>query len=409
VVAIDLPRLVAACDRELIRDLIAQVAPERVGEIDWNLCGRKLGQAVQHAVKIAPRAWAKLQQIDTLARHGTTATVRSVLYHDPLLRDEFEELNCSLETASVWLALKSDELFEHGLSALHVDLGLNKRSWKAFRVSLGIGATLSFERDNLVKFETLVRDAIRACGAFDTPGELDTHHFQRAMFPENTHSRRVLEQLTVYAEARLVTEDVIVNSRVETEVRRKVDSISIIFDQQRRELDVVTVGGKRFIEDVANAFFRAFSDETPPLEPLIRRKINFRRLLQKPYLDLTYQGHFVRAKVDEIRVVSPGGMLYTFDAKAERDSELDVYDCAKIDLGDRSPFEGPGWRVVSARLVLFAAPSKPGRRPRPRAVELKANGHTNLREQDDEDLYIADELLTRWGILEPNDGDGDDD
>lgn len=196
---------------------------------------------------------------------------------------------------------------------------------------------------------------------------------------------------------------------VSKQIRGKVDSISAIFDQERRELDVVTVGGRRFIEDVANAFFQAFSNEAPPLEPLIRRTINFERLLRKPDLALTNQTRFVQAKVDEIRVISPGGMLYSFDAKAERDSELDVYDCAKIDLGDRSPFECQGWRVVSARLVLFAAPSKPGRKPRPRAVELKSNGHTNLREQNDEDLYIADELLRHWGILEPNDGDGDDD
>lgn len=407
--AIDLPRLVAACDRDLIRDLIARVAPERMGEIDWDLQGRDLGRAVQREIKDAPKAWVKLQQIDNLARHGTTATVRSILYHDPRLRDDFDELNCNLETAAVWLALKDDELFEHGLSALHADQGLNKRSWKAFRAKLGESATFSFKRDRLAEFENAVRETIRTCNAFDSPGELETHHFRRTMFPEFAHTRRRLEQVTVFAEARWVTEDVFSNSRLETQIRGKVDSISAIFDQERRELDVVTVGGRRFIEDVANAFFQAFSNETPPLEPLIRRTINFERLLRKPDLALTNQTRFVQAKVDEIRVISPGGMLYSFDAKAERDSELDVYDCAKIDLGDRSPFECQGWRVVSARLVLFAAPSKPGRKPRPRAVELKSNGHTNLREQNDEDLYIADELLRHWGILEPNDGDGDDD
>ena len=98
-------------------------------------------------------------------------------------------------------------------------------------------------------------------------------------------------------------------------------------------------------------------------------------------------------------------MLYTFDAKAHRDTDRDVYDVAKDDFGERSPFERGGWRVVSARIILFAVPSRPGRKPRPRTVDLKMNGHTNLREQEDADLYIADELLTCWGILEPSDGD----
>ena len=406
--ATDLPRLVAACDKSYLRDLIAKLEPKCVAKIDWNLQGRELGQAVQHAILDVPEAWGKLQQIDSLAQHGTTATVRSVLYHDRSLRNEFDELRDSLETAAVWLALKDDELFECALSALHADRGLNKRSWKAFRVNLKKGVTFSFKSDRQAEFETLVRHAIRACNAFDAPGELETHYFCRTMFPEFTHSRRVLEQVTVFAEARLVTEDVFVNSRLETKVRGKVDSISIIFDRERQELDVVTVGGSRFISDVANAFFRAFSDEIPPLEPLIRRKINFERLLQKPDLTLTDQTRFVRAKVDELRVQSPSEMLHTFDAKARRDSVKDVYDCAKIDYGDRSPFECPGWRVVSARIVLFAVPSKPGRSPRLRSVELKSNGHTNLREQDDTDLYVADDLLRRWGILEPNEGDDEE-
>ena len=115
----------------------------------------------------------------------------------------------------------------------------------------------------------------------------------------------------------------------------------------------------------------------------------------------------MRAKVDEIRILSPSGILYKADAKSHRESTEDVYDFAKVDFADRSPFECLGWIVVSARVVFFAVPSKPGRKPRPRAVELKSNGYTNLREQDDQDLYIADGLLTRWGILEPNDWDGD--
>lgn len=401
----DLPRLVAACDKSYLRDLVSKLAPQCIGEIDWNLQGRELGQSVQQAIIRLSRVWGKFHQIYSLARHGNTATVRSVLYHNRQLRDEFDELCCSSETAAVWLALKDDELFEYGLSALHADKGLDKRSWKAFRVRLEKSATFAFERDRLDKFETLVRDAIRVCDAFDAPGELETHHFRRTVFPEFTHSRTELDQVTVYAEARLVADEAFENSRVETRVRSKVDSISVVFDIKRRELDVVTLGGGGFISDVANAFFASFSNEEPPLEPLIRRKINFERLLQKPDLPLKDQTRFVRAKVDEIRVRSPGGTLYTIDAKRHRDSEADVYDCARTDFGDRSPFERYGWSVLSARIMLFLAPSKPGRKPPARAVELKSNGRTNLREQVDEDLYVADELLRRWGILEADEVD----
>ena len=368
--AVDLPRLIAAANKNFVRLLIEKVTPERASKIDWDLEGRDLGRAVEVMANLVPGAWAKLQKVNNLARHGATGTIRSVLYSDRRLRNEFDELNQGLDTAAVWLALKDDELFEHCLSALHVDQGLNKRSWKAFRARHKTNLVLSFERTHLSKFQGLVRDAIRRCPGFDNPGELETHHFGRTLFPEHTHSRRVLEQVTVFAEARFIADDAFVDSRITTEVRRKVDNISVVFDRERRELDIVTLGGKGFVEEVANAFFQAFSDQIPTLEPLLRRKINFNHLLKRPNLSLPDRTRFVHAKIDEIRVRSPGGMLYTFDAKIHRDNERDVYDLAKVDFGERSPFEQPGWHVESARVILRTAPSKPSRKPGFRSVDL---------------------------------------
>lgn len=407
--AIDLPRLIAAANKELVRALVGKITPERVSEIDWSLEGRDLGHAVLALATSVPGAWAQLQKINNLAQHGTTATVRSVLYGSPRLRDEFDELDGGPETAAIWLAQKDDELFEHCLSALHADHGLNKRSWKAFRIPSAPNLALSFEPENLTRFKELVREAIRRSPRFDQPGELAAHHFCRTLFPEHTHRRRKLQQVTVYAEARFVARETIVDERITTEVRHEVDSVSLIFDQEHNELDVVTLGGKRFIEEVANAFFQAFAGHMPALVPLIRRNINFDCLLKKPDLSLTDQSRFIRAKVDELRMKSPCGMLYTFDAKVHRDNAEDVYDIAKVDFGGHTPFGLPGWSVVSARIILFAAPSKPGRKAIWRTVDLKSNGHTNLREQEDVDLYIADDLLVRWGILEARGRGVDDD
>lgn len=406
---IDIPRLVAACDKDLVRDLLHNIAPDQEAIIDWSLTARVLGLAVQDAISDNSTVWVRLQQIAGLAQHGRKPTIRSVLYHNTALRDAFDELSGGMETGAVWLALQGDELFEYCLSAVHVDHGLNKRSWKAFRVRLQKTAELSFSVERIAKFQRLVREAIRACPSFDAPGELETHHFRRVLFPEDTHSRRALEQVTLFAEARRVTEDVFVESRVQTMVRRKVDSISVIHDRERRELDVVTIGGKTFIEQVGKNYFLAFSDCAPQLEPLIRRKVKFDTLQRKPPLDMVDQSRFTHAKIDEIRVRSPSGGLYTFDAKDYRDSDVDVYEIARRDLGDRSPFEQTGWKVVSARMILYAVPSKPHLKPKMRTIDLKSNGHTNLREQDDTDLYIADQLLTSWGILEPHEADGDDD
>ena len=212
--------------------------------------------------------------------------------------------------------------------------------------------------------------------------------------------------MTVYAEARTVTEDVFVEEQLETQVRKKVDSISVVFDRERSELDVVSIGGKDFIEDVGRAFCHSFSDDKPPLQPLIRTMIDFDRFRQRIALPLDDNNTFVHAMVDEISVLSPSGTLLTFDAKLNRGSRKDVYDYAEADLGERSPFLNPGWKVLSARIALFMPPAGPGRVSRIRAINLKPNGYTNLREQDDEDRFISDELMKRWGILKLSDGHG---
>ncbi|MFM9846429.1 MAG: hypothetical protein ACKVP3_04630 [Hyphomicrobiaceae bacterium] len=357
--AIDIPRLVAACDRDLMRSLFQKIAPAEEALIDWALNARTLGLSVRDAASKDSKVWVQLQQIASLAQHARRPTIRSVLYHDAGLRDAFDELPGGMETAAVWLALQGDELFEYCLSAVHADQGLNKRSWKAFRVRLPRDAKISFSQERIVKFQQLVSNALKACPAFDAPGELETHHFRRVLFPEDTHGRRLIDQVTLFAEARKVTEDAFVESRLQTMVRRKVDSISVVHDRERHELDVVTIGGKTFIEQVGRSFFLAFSLCAPRLEPLIRREVKFDTLLRKPTLNMVDNSHFTHAKIDEIRVRSPSGGLYTFEAKGHRDSNVDVYEVARCDLGDRSPFEQNGWKVVSARVILYAAPSKP--------------------------------------------------
>ena len=90
----------------------------------------------------------------------------------------------------------------------------------------------------------------------------------------------------------------------------------------------------------------------------------------------------------------------TFECRHE-DGRLvrDVYESAELWFGHHSPFRTTGWTVVAARLRLLLRPSKLGRAPRTRTVELKKNGRTNLKEHTDEDEEIARALVERWGLM----------
>jgi hypothetical protein len=399
----DLTRIASACQRDLLQALIEKVSLENKRKVNWKLGGRHLARELTRFFSSDGKVWPQLQNIESLAMHGGKAIVRSVLYHEPGLRDSLDSLDASDETAAVWLALTSEPYFQYALSALHADQGLNKRSWKAYRAPFSSHARFVYDAATLEAFEHRVRDAIVKNRALDAPGRLEVHHFNRVVFPQYSHSHRDQDQVTVYAEMRNVTEEVFNEAdEIETRRRKKIDQISVVFDRARREIDVVTIGGGKFIRKVAYAFCESFSTEIPDLEDLIRRPVNLQVLAYKPELPLDGQDLVEDACVDEIRVMSPTGWLCTFERKSRVRVVEDVYDLAEREFGDASPFSKQGWRVQSARIRLGMRPEKVGLGAKVRTVELKPNGRTNLREQEDKDRFIANFLLVKWGILEPH-------
>jgi hypothetical protein len=404
----DLTRLVAACERKLLRTFIEKASPTKVSTVNWALADRQLAIELTRIFSSDGSVWPQLQNIESLAMHGGKATVRSVLYRDQRLRDLLDSLDASDETAALWLALTSEPHFQYALSALHADRGLNKRSWKAFRAPFSPEAQFRFDDEAQERFEQLVRDAIGQNRYLDAPGRLEVHHFNRVVFPEHSHSQRDQDQVTVYAEMRNVTEEIFNEAdEIETRRRKKIDQISVVFDRARRELDVVSIGGKDFLRNVAHAFCRSFSDEEPALENLIRRPVNLQVLACKPPFPLDGQDLVKSAYVDEIRLRSATGWLCTFERKSRDRKEEDVYDWAAREFGEKSPFKREGYSVEGARIRLDMEPEKVGHGPKVRVAELKPNGRTNLREHEDNDRFIANELLVKWGILEPESHDED--
>ena len=402
----DLARLVSASDYELFKKLIQQLSPAKSKDVNWRLRDRALANSIVHTFSSDSDVWPKLQNVCCLATHGGKPVVLSVLYLDKDLRNQLDELDANGETAAVWLATVSDDHFQFALSALHADRGLNKRSWKAFRTPFDKSAQFDFGSNAKRRFQELVSEAIDKSRTFDAVGRLEVHHFDRVIFPDHSHSRRNQNQVSVYAETRNITEEVFNEAdELEIRTRKKIDQISVVLDRARRELDIVTLGGKDFIRTVAQAFFKSFCNEAPELEALVRRPIHMQCLARRPDFSLEGQTIVQAAMVDEIRLRSPTGWLCTFECKTRGRLDHDVYDLAEKEFGAQSPFLHGNWMVEAGRIRLEMTPVRVGRAPKIRGIELKPNGRTNLREHEDKDRFIANELLVRWGIFEEPDED----
>ena len=401
-------RLVAVCQRELLKELLCKASPDKASSINWEATKAKLAKQMVTVFASDARAWPLLQHVSILAEHGGRSIVRSVVYRDETMRNAFDSLDATDETAAVWLALSSDHYFQFALSALHADRGLNKRSWRAYRVPFSAEVEFKFNADRRSQFESRIRDAIQRNRSLDLPGRLEVHHFNRFVFPDYANNGRDQDQVTIYAEMRNVTEEAFTDkNKIEVRRRMKIDQISVVFDKARRELDVVSIGGKDFLHRVAHAFCESFSNEIPAIEELIRRPANLQVFARKPELSLDGQDWVDHRYVDEIRVRSADGLLLTFECKTMKRTEADVYELAARRLGDRSPFCQGGWKVESARIRLELSPDKVGIGSRVRTVELKPDGRTNLREHEDRDRFIANTLLVKWGILEAPRHDGE--
>jgi hypothetical protein len=253
------------------------------------------------------------------------------------LLEAFDDLDATDATAAVWLALSSEESFEFALSAMHADQGLNKRSWCAFKIRIPRTVSFDFGESAKGKFLQRVREAIEGCRNLSRPGRLQVHSFQRLIFPEFSHGRRELAQVTVYAEMRFVTEEYFTDANeVKHRNRRQIDQISVIFDRGSRELDVVSLGGSKFIRQVAESFCESFASTKVTLDVLIRRRIKFETLATMPTLALEADDIVIDRKVDEIRMVSPGGWLWTFGRKSREKLSEDVYEAAKRELAAKA-------------------------------------------------------------------------
>ena len=395
-------RLVSACRLDLLKELLAKVSPEKTSSGIWTTTGIQLAKRIIKVYAGDAKAWPLLQNVAILAGQGGKIIVRSVVYRNEALRNTLDALDASDETAAVWLALTSEPYYQFALSALHADRGLNKRSWRAYRVPFSTRAEFKFDTNARNFFESRIRKAIETNRTFDQPGRLEVHHFNRFIFPEYSNNGRDQDQVTIYAEMRNVTEEAFSDkNKIVIRRRMKIDQVSVVLDRARRELDVVSIGGKDFLRSIAHAFCESFSNEVPAIEELIRRPANLQVFARKPDLPLDGQDWVGHRYVDEIRVRSPDGLLLTFECKALRRTEADVYQLADRQFGDRSPFDQDGWKVESARIRLEISAEKVGVGPKVRTVELKPDGRTNLREHEDRDRFIANTLLVKWGILEP--------
>ena len=358
------------------------------------------------------KVWTVFQEAEAFSPRLARAALRSVLIENRELLAIFDGMKETNRECALWLAATSPALFEHAVSALNTAGFVGGRSWDGFRIVIASKLAMNpdINETTVANFQGRARLALNSSKYAVRDGRLKAMPFQRLVLIASSHSRTTVTQITIYAEGPQESRDTISETNeVLSELVRRVDEGSVIYDPKLKTIEVVVLGGAGVRRSLADAFCGAFLPAGVEIVRLISRDIDFSKFAGEPDLPLLAGDPVEHVAVDEIRFSLPdsGGALVTFERPYSAADRSNIYRDARGWPEVCSPENMSQWEIVAVRLrFLFKGQGKS--KPHLRTLELKNPNRTNLREKSDSDHAIMYELLERWGVFEGDRNGADD-
>ena len=372
--------------------------------VDWQQAPTTIVRDVVDALSGNSWAIGALESCKLIADSGGRDLLRSAGHHKQVLMSGVDNLDANDETCAVWLATEDREVFSLVVSAAQAQRGIGTRSWQAFCITqrepihAAVGDLGCMERFRIA-VERVLHQQQRQLPPWRN---LSIDHFEYALDRRDSHSRRPLVQVNVYAETTPRNHEILVDGQLVPVQLPGLYRASLIFDSARRTIEVVAKGGRAVRDALVDAFCKTLLPSHITTDRLARRQINFDLFRSKP--------QFARnpgdplCVIDEMRLFSPGvdNGLVTLDCKRQGQHVHDVYSWASTWLGLGNPIGKDGWQIVSVRLRLVFKPERIGKSGRIVTVYLKHPLGTTLRENTNADHAVAERLFKRWGIFGPD-------
>ena len=288
------------------------------GRVEWQEALSVIEQDVVDALGAKPWAMAALEHCDLIADNGGRDILRSVADWKRELLAIVDDIEATDQTCAVRLATSDHESFDRVVSIAYALKGLGKQSWDAFKLVQHEMVLAQTGEDEISKFREAVEHVLKTHPRqVPTFRDLYINHFRYAVPRASTHSRRPWTQVNIFAETSSEMREVLSGGALSTVKLPGLYRAAIIFDPERRTIEVVAKGGRPVRDALVDAFRLTLLPPGLQIDRLVRRKINFEIFNSRPTVDQRpADPKFV---VDEIRLLPPDSEpgLITVECKRE--------------------------------------------------------------------------------------------
>ena len=395
---------------EFIQEFLNSFTTHGWDEIDWTSRPRKRTDQIEsairsHIAKTSAEIQVTVDQIEKIADEKGRRSLRDVLKSDEHDLDEFDTLP-DPRACAVWLRGIAPALFERALQIDYADRTRSPRKWSGYKLRhSGIEDDVSDLR------RTMFHGALAEILAKDGGnGRIHIEWQDRVKHGAGTSDTRECLQVTIFREAAPRSEAAFSSvGALEYGIRRPVIEGALVYEPETGAIDVVTAGGKKVREEVANAFAINALGCEPEMDLIEARLLDLSSLSGWRQFEIRDEDGVEAVEVSKLHLSSPGSDPLFVMVQSGGPGPIDegaLYARMARLIGGPVLGQRPGWRVIFAELRITFRPEQGSSRSKSLRVELGLPNRTNLRENTERERLVANVLLDRWGIYaQPETGD----
>jgi hypothetical protein len=372
-----------------------------IADVQRNASGRQGVERVRQAIEALPERelldlYDDFDRVCQLTDDIGQVALRAMIEDHPKLLRALSDID-SHQGRALLVLLGQPDAFNRALSAAYAERLINGKYWDRFKV---VGFVSAHPPLDLA--ENLSREIQNLFHAFDGSGRrVFIDHFDRRLGPLFASASDRLIQYTVYVEALPESSLEIGDDGPERRTLRPVREAALCLDSGSGVLDVMSKGGRRLRERIANAFGQLAVGDASKIERVQRREFHLDRL-KRPIPFPTEQVDGIdTVKVTRLALAPLNESYGRLTIEIAKTSEEPIYSVSKRWLGWAEPIERVDWRVVEANLRIAFHPETGGGRGKIINVSLRSPNSSDLRNQTWRHQLISEKYLVLWGIAPP--------
>ncbi len=379
-VAFNLHRFLRRAPPDSVRQYARARATSLADRIDWHDLKQTQPLSIYKSIQGLPqtardRIIIDFERVDQVCDAIGQRAIHSLAAIDPHLTSRLQSA-VSDEARGIILLIADDQMFERALIAAYADRLQHGRSWSQFRID---GEILTEHTSYSDAFLSELANALAHSDG--VAGKVKIDRFQRDLpFGDGTAVSRTTHY-AIYREDEAISDLEFRGDEIDRRTRHPVQEAAIIYDPNKRSIDVMASGGKPVLARIVEAFAQTMLRIKGTVHPVAPRTLLLNKLRQRIPFNVDPADGIKAVKLTSIRLSRSGAAFERVSIEVDPADRDDIWVRCEQLFGDSNPLAWSDWRVTHAVIRIEYEPTD-GRKKGPIVkVELLAPNGSNLRNQ----------------------------